>query len=142
VSDDSVGRVAPIRVLVIEDDPRIAGMLAKGLSGRSYEVHCVSNGMAALERLEAGGIDVQLLDLGLPDIDGLEVLRRQRAAGITVPVVVVTARSDPRDRAAALELGAHEYLLKPFAWASVWSAIGRCVAEGDQPGQAGSNRTT
>jgi two-component system response regulator QseB len=86
----------------------------------------------AIARIEAGGVDLLLLDLGLPDIDGLDVLRVLRTRGLAVPVIVITARSDPRDREAALELGARAYLTKPFAWAGVWAAVRRCLVAHDK----------
>ena len=76
-------------------------------------------GAAAIENVTAGGISVLVLDLGLPDIDGLDVMRDLIARGLAVPTVVVTARTDPTDRAAALALGANRYLTKPFAWAEL-----------------------
>jgi DNA-binding response OmpR family regulator len=114
-------------VLVVEDDPKIAAMLAKGLRARGLGVETVTTGSAAVTRVEEGGIDLQLLDLGLPDIDGLEVLRQLRDCGRQVPVIVITARSDPHDRDTAFGLGVVEYLTKPFAWAQLWSAIDACV---------------
>jgi DNA-binding response OmpR family regulator len=114
-------------VLVVEDDPKIAAMIAKGLRARSLEVETATSGAVALDGVEAGDVDVLLLDLGLPDMDGLEVLRTLREKGREVPVIVITARSDPGDRAAALDLGVSEYLTKPFAWGMLWSAIDACV---------------
>jgi DNA-binding response OmpR family regulator len=117
------------RVLVVEDDPKIAAMLQKGLRARGLEVECVATGAGAMERIAAGGIDVQLLDLGLPDIDGLEVLHRLRVDVLEVPVIVITARSDPHDRETALNLGVVEYFTKPFVWAQLWTAIDACVPD-------------
>jgi DNA-binding response OmpR family regulator len=117
-----------LRVLVVEDDGRIASMLQKGLRARGHVPEVVATGSDALARVAAGGVDVQLLDLGLPDIDGLEVLRRLAEAGSEVPVVVITARSDPLDREEALALGAHAYITKPFSWADVWAALDTCTA--------------
>ena len=117
-------------VLVVEDDPRIAAMLAKGLRARGLEVETVTTGAEAVARIDKGGIDVQLLDLGLPDIDGLDVLRKQRDQGQHVPVIVITARSDPGDRETAIGLGVVEYFTKPFSWAQLWAAVNECVADG------------
>jgi DNA-binding response OmpR family regulator len=117
-----------LRVLVVEDDPRIASMIVKGLVARGHGAEIVSTGSGALDRLAAGSVDVMLLDLGLPDIDGLDVLRRLVADGPSIPVIVITARSDPSDRDAALELGVTAYLTKPFAWSDVWKAIDACSA--------------
>jgi two-component system, OmpR family, response regulator len=104
-----------MKVLLIEDEDRIASFLDKGLRANGYEVERVATGEEGLA-LSADGADLVLLDLGLPDVDGLEVLRRMRDAGITTPVVVLTARGDVADRVAGLELGADDYLPKPFAF--------------------------
>jgi DNA-binding response OmpR family regulator len=101
-------------VLVVEDDPLIAAFVVKALGKYGYEAEWVTTGQQALDRVRAGGVDLQLLDLGLPDIDGLEVLSRMRADGISLPVVVVTSRSDPKDRATAFGYGIDGYLMKPF----------------------------
>lgn len=116
-----------VRVLVVEDDPKIAAMLTKGLRARQFDVESVATGTEAVTRVERGGIDVQLLDLGLPDIDGLDVLRQLRDRRCTVPVIVITARSDSTDRETALSLGVVEYFTKPFSWAQLWTAIEACV---------------
>jgi DNA-binding response OmpR family regulator len=121
-----------VGLLIIEDDPRIASVLAKGLGKQGFESESVATGSEAIARIEAGGIDLLLLDLGLPDIDGLEVLRVLRERGVAMPVIVITSRTDPRDRATALELGVREYLTKPFAWADVWAAVRRCIAAREQ----------
>ena len=117
------------RVLVVEDDLRIAAMLEKGLRARGLAFETVSSGAAAVARIEAGGIDVLLLDLGLPDMGGLEVLRFLRERHRAVPVIVITARSDPRDRQTAIDLGVTEYLTKPFDWSQLWAAIDACLAD-------------
>jgi DNA-binding response OmpR family regulator len=108
----------PVSVLVVEDEPRIADFLAKGLRRQGYDVQCAYSGSEALEwtgREDAAEpIDLIVLDLGLPDIDGLDVLRELKARGSDVPVVVLTARTEESDRAAALQLGAVEYLTKPL----------------------------
>ena len=105
-------------VLIVEDEPRIAGFLAKGLQRQGYDVQIAYSGFEALEwtgREDAAEpIDLIVLDLGLPDIDGLDVLRELQARGSDVPVLVLTARTDESDRAAALRLGAVEYLTKPL----------------------------
>jgi len=115
--------VEGLRVLVVEDDPKIASMLAKGLRAKRIEVETVTTGLDALARVERGGVELALLDLGLPDMDGLEVLRRVRATGNSLRVIVITARSDPADRATAMQLGVADYLTKPFAWKQLWAAI-------------------
>jgi len=118
-----MGTVDPATVLLVEDDPKIASLLAKGLRREGYRVDWVPTGEESLTRLEEGGIALLLLDLGLPDIDGLEVLREMRQRGMDVPVIVVTGRSDPRDRAIALSRGVRAYLTKPFAWAELLGTV-------------------
>jgi DNA-binding response OmpR family regulator len=125
-------REAAASLLIVEDDPRIAAVLAKGLGKRGFESESVASGSEAIARVREGGIGLLLLDLGLPDIDGLDVLRMLRDRGNDLPVIVITSRTDPRDRAAALELGVSEYLTKPFAWADVWAAVGRCLTADDE----------
>ena len=105
-------------VLIVDDEPRISDFLAKGLRRQGYEVHCAYTGSEALAWTggEKAGppIDLVVLDLGLPDIDGLDVLRALRESGSEVPVIVLTARTESSDRAEALRLGAVEYLTKPL----------------------------
>jgi DNA-binding response OmpR family regulator len=120
----------PAHLLVVEDDPRIAAVLVKGLRTQGFQVESVATGAEAIRR--ASDFDVLLLDLGLPDIDGLDVLRALRDDGVGVPVVVITARTDPRDRAAAADLGADFYLTKPFAWTAVWAAVRVCLTAPDR----------
>jgi two-component system phosphate regulon response regulator OmpR len=101
------------RVLLIEDDARLAGMVSEYLGAAGLDVVQVGSGGAALERLGREPYDALVLDLTLPDIDGLEVCRRVRAKWDT-PVLMLTARGEPMDRVVGLELGADDYLPKPF----------------------------
>ena len=101
------------RVLLIEDDARLAEMVSEYLGGAGFDISRVASGAAALERLARQPYDVLVLDLTLPDIDGLEVCRRLRAKWDT-PVLMLTARGEPMDRVVGLELGADDYLSKPF----------------------------
>jgi two-component system KDP operon response regulator KdpE len=111
-------------VLVVEDDPRIAGFVAKGMRAQQFEVETVTTGREALARLDGDGrIDLMLLDLGLPDMDGLEVLAEMQRSDGAPPVIVITARTDPQVRASAEALGAVGYLTKPFPWATLLSAV-------------------
>ena len=110
-------------VLIVEDDPLIASFIRKALSREGHDVEWVPTGNAALERVAAGGVDLQLLDLGLPDIDGLDVLRRLQERDEQVPVIVITSRSDPADRATAHELGVDAYLMKPFPLANLLAVV-------------------
>jgi DNA-binding response OmpR family regulator len=132
MTEHEVDRGSGAGLLVVEDDPRIAAVLVKGLQKQGFEADAVATGGEALSRIESGGLDLMLLDLGLPDIDGLDVLRVLRDRGIALPVIVVTSRSDPRDRAAALDLGVRTYLMKPFAWADLWAAVRNEIVAHDQ----------
>jgi two-component system KDP operon response regulator KdpE len=101
------------RVLVVDDEPSILRVVAANLRARGYEALTAASGTAALTVIEAQQPDCIVLDLGLPDLGGLEVLRRLRT-WTTTPVVILTAVDDERDKATALELGADDYVTKPF----------------------------
>ena len=104
----------PARILMIEDDARLAAMVAEDLGRSGLDVETAGTAAEGLARLARGPFDLVLLDLMLPDGDGLDVCRRIRAAGSAVPVVMLTAKGDPTDRVVGLELGADDYLAKPF----------------------------
>jgi DNA-binding response OmpR family regulator len=106
----------PERILLIEDDARLAEMVGEYLGAAGFHVSHVENGKGALERLARQPYDALVLDLTLPDIDGLEVCRelRGRSATAATPVLMLTARGEPADRVIGLELGADDYLAKPF----------------------------
>lgn len=111
-----------MRVLVVEDEPRVAAFLVKGLRAQGYAVEAVATGREALHRAQSG-FDLVILDLGLPDMDGTEVLHCLRTEGILVPVIVLTARSDVHDRIHGLDLGADDYVTKPFAFGELLARI-------------------
>ena len=127
-----------MRVLVVEDDDAIAAPLMTGLEREGYEPQRVATGHDALE--QAAEVDLVLLDLGLPDIDGYEVCRRIRARS-DVPVIVVTARGDEVDRVVGLELGADDYLVKPFGVRELVARI-RAVTRRITPSTAEAPVTT
>jgi two-component system KDP operon response regulator KdpE len=110
------------RVLVVDDEPPIVRAVAANLRVRGYEVLTAASGEAALTAVEAHQPDCVVLDLGLPGIDGLEVLRRLRT-WTQVPVVVLTAIDSERDKVAALDLGADDYVTKPFGVAELMARI-------------------
>jgi DNA-binding response OmpR family regulator len=105
-----------MNVLLVEDEPRIASFVVKGLEAHGYAVENVATGAQALDRIRAGEPDVIVLDLALPDVDGLDVLRRLREGGTVVPVIILTARGDVFDRVRGFDAGADDYLTKPFAF--------------------------
>jgi two-component system KDP operon response regulator KdpE len=104
---------APVKILVVDDEPPIRKLLRTGLGTQGYEVLEAPNGKAALELL-AKKPDLVILDLGLPDIEGLELLKRIRSAQSSLPVVVLSSRGDEAGKVAALDLGADDYVTKPF----------------------------
>ena len=110
-------------LLIVEDNATLSASLSKGLREDGYEVETVATGASALRRLERQDIDVVVLDLGLPDLDGSEVLTQLRGHGINVPVLVLTARDAVTARVAALEQGADDYLIKPFEYAELLARI-------------------
>jgi two-component system OmpR family response regulator len=105
-----------MRVLVVEDEPKMASLLRRGLAERGDVVEVVDTGAAATAVAGASEFDAILLDVMLPDIDGFEVCRRLRRGRVWTPVLMLTARNDVRDRIEGLDSGADDYLPKPFAF--------------------------
>lgn len=103
-----------MRVLLVEDDAMIGQSLREALTRQGWSVDWVKDGLLAQSALADGGYACVLLDLGLPQRDGVDVLRRARAAGETTPVLVLTARDGLDDRVDSLDLGADDYLVKPY----------------------------
>lgn len=104
-----------MRILVVEDQPEMNALLVKQLTAEHYSVDSCQNGTDALEYLAGGEYDAVVLDIMLPGVDGLELLRRRRAAGDKTPVLLLTARDGIEDRVRGLDSGADDYLVKPFA---------------------------
>ena len=104
----------PPKVLVIDDEPPIRKLLRMGLSAHGYEILEAPNGRISLELLEQRKPDLVILDLGLPDMQGLELLRTIRARNEGVPIVVLSSRGDEASKVQALDLGADDYVTKPF----------------------------
>ena len=103
-----------MRILVVEDEPRIAADIRSGLEAANYAVETIADGNEAWFKGETEDYDAIVLDLGLPRLDGLSVLRRLREAGIVTPVLVLTARDGWRDKVEGIDAGADDYLGKPF----------------------------
>jgi DNA-binding response OmpR family regulator len=112
-----------VALLIVEDNPTLSASLARGLTEDGYAVDTVATGAAALRRLERQDVDAVVLDLGLPDIDGIEVLVQLRGRGINAPVLVLTARDGVKARVDALEQGADDYLIKPFEYAELLARL-------------------
>ena len=103
----------PLRVLIVEDEPPIRKLLRMGLTAQGYQVWQAADGRSGLELL-AQKPDLIILDLGLPDVQGLELLRTIRARNEQIPIVVLSSRGDEAAKVAALDLGADDYVTKPF----------------------------
>jgi two-component system, OmpR family, KDP operon response regulator KdpE len=112
-----------VPILVVDDEPPIRRLLRTSLGAQGYRVLEAETGRAALDLLERDRPEVVLLDLGLPDLDGLEVIRRVRGAGRKVPIVVLSSRGDERGKVQALDLGADDYVTKPFGMAELVARI-------------------
>jgi two-component system, OmpR family, response regulator len=104
-----------MRILIVEDDPSLASGLSRILEAEGYAVDVTSRGEDAVQAARQERFDMVILDVGLPGIDGFEVLRRLRAAEYRAPVLVLTARDTVNDRVHGLDLGADDYMAKPFA---------------------------
>jgi len=126
------------RILVVDDEPAILRFLRTSLSAQQYSVCEAESGSAALDMLARGGFDALVLDLGLPGIDGFEVIQRLRAAGNAIPIVVLSARSDEAGKVRALDMGADDYVTKPFGIEELLARIRaamrhRLQQEGERP---------
>jgi two-component system, OmpR family, copper resistance phosphate regulon response regulator CusR len=102
------------RILIAEDEPRISAFVKRGLESAGYAADVVEDGLEALELALGGTVDLVLLDVGLPSIDGFEVLRRLRGHGSSIPVIMLTARTSTHDTVEGLDAGANDYVPKPF----------------------------
>jgi DNA-binding response OmpR family regulator len=104
-----------MRILIVEDEERLARRLAQILGGEGYAAETVGDGRSALARALAEPFDLLIVDWMLPDVDGVQVVRRLRAAEISLPILMLTARGQIEDRVTGLDAGADDYLPKPFA---------------------------
>jgi len=119
-----------VRVLVVEDDAGMASVLARGLDEGGYAVDVAGTGTDALWLAVENDYDALVLDIGLPDVDGLTVLARLRAAGRWAPVLLLTARDAVSDRVRGLDVGADDYLTKPFAYPELLARIRALIRRG------------
>ncbi|MGB9373501.1 MAG: response regulator transcription factor [Jiangellales bacterium] len=111
------------QVLIAEDEERIASFIQKGLRGHGFATVTASDGVTALDLAQSDMVDLVILDIGLPMLDGFEVLRRLRAAGSTVPVIILTARDTIPDKLTGLGGGADDYMVKPFSFDELLARI-------------------
>ena len=125
----------PARILVVDDEPNILATLAPLLRARGYEVFTAMNGRAANEAIDREKPDLVVLDLGLPDIDGVELCRRIRHSS-NVPIVVLSARGSESDKVRALDVGADDYVTKPFGSEELLARIRAGLRRSDAPSPA------
>jgi len=128
-----------MRILLIEDDPTLLDGLTHAFSASGYAVDIVSDGIKACELLNYQSYDAILLDIGLPSLDGFEVLKRMRAKGNTTPVLILTAYEDVKNRVKGLDLGADDFLGKPFELAELQARVRALVRRGISGGTAKIN---
>jgi heavy metal response regulator len=115
--------ISPMRILVVEDEKKVASFLKKGLEEERYAVDCAFDGEEALFMVDANEYDLMLLDIMLPKVDGLEVLKRVRDKGATLPVLMLTAKDSVEDVVKGLDRGGDDYLTKPFAFAELLARV-------------------
>jgi two-component system OmpR family response regulator len=123
-----------MRILIAEDDPVLADGLTRSLRGSDYAVDCVSDGGEADHVLTAQNYDLVILDIGLPRLDGYEVLRRLRRRGSKTPVLILTARDALDDRVKGLDLGGDDYITKPFDLPELEARVRALIRRGQSGG--------
>jgi two-component system copper resistance phosphate regulon response regulator CusR len=119
-----------MRILVVEDEERIADFVCRGLASAGYSVEHSPDGRTALERLHEVDYDLVILDLMLPDMDGLQVLEKVRNRKVSPAVLILSARGGVDDRVKGLELGAYDYLVKPFAFVELLARVRALIRRG------------
>ena len=121
-----------MRILVVEDEKRIADFLARGLESAGYAVDVAANGTSGIDLIHTTDYDLVILDLMLPDMDGMAVLERVRSRKVSPPVLILSARGAVDDRVQGLEMGADDYLTKPFAFVELLARV-RALLRRGQP---------
>jgi DNA-binding response OmpR family regulator len=126
------------RILIVEDEERIASFVAKGLRAEGHQPVVVADGHEGLDAALSGSFDLLVLDIGLPGLDGFEVLEALRAQGSRVPVIVLTARDSVADTVSALDGGADDYMPKPFRFAELLARVRLRLRQADAATASGS----
>jgi two-component system KDP operon response regulator KdpE len=128
----------PLRILVVDDEPPIRRLLHTSLTAQNYDVLEAEDGSTALALLRRNAVDAVVLDLGLPGMDGFEVIKSLRDEGSTVPIVVLSSRADESGKVRALDMGADDYVTKPFGMDELFARVRAAVRhklqqEGERP---------
>ena len=105
-----------MKILVVEDDAKMAELLRRGLAGQGHAIDVAADGIKGLEKAQAASFDAIVLDVMLPGMDGLHVAKRLRASGVRTPILMLTARDSVPDIVRGLDVGADDYLTKPFSF--------------------------
>ena len=122
-----------MRVLVIEDNEAVGESIRRMLEAQRYAANVVADGETGLDHLVSHSYDVAVVDVGLPKMDGFEVARSARKAGVHTPILMLTARDAVEDRVAGLQCGADDYLAKPFVEAELLARLGAIVRRSERP---------
>jgi DNA-binding response OmpR family regulator len=117
------------RILIAEDEPSISAFVRRGLESAGFDTVIAEDGERALQEALSGDVDLVLLDIGLPIMDGFEVIQRVRAAGSAIPVIMLTARTSTRDTVEGLESGANDYVPKPFTFEELLARVRRRLSD-------------
>ncbi|HET7085907.1 MAG TPA: response regulator transcription factor [Rhizomicrobium sp.] len=130
--------MTPLRILIVDDEPPIRRFLRTALTAQDYRVEEAGDGETALELLKRNPVDLLVLDLGLPGMDGLEVVKQLRTQGSVIPIIILSSRDDEAGKVAALDLGADDYVSKPFGVEELSARIRaalrhRLQQEGEKP---------
>jgi len=125
------GDLAPMRVLVVEDNPKMASAIQRGLRERGFSVDVVGTGFDGEERMAEGKHDLMVLDLMLPDRDGIEICRNLRRRRISAPILILTALGGTGDKVGGLDAGADDYLVKPFEFDELVARVRALLRRGE-----------
>ncbi|AHM65201.1 response regulator transcription factor [Paenibacillus polymyxa] len=129
-------------ILIIDDDEKIVSMLRRGLAFEGYEVLTAANGAEGLNKMLTAEPDLVVLDVMMPQVDGFEVCRRMREGGSTVPVLMLTAKDEVENRVKGLDLGADDYLVKPFALEELLARVRALLRRKTEQQDNNGNRLT
>jgi heavy metal response regulator len=119
-----------MHILVVEDERKVASFIKRGLEAANYSVDVEHDGAVGLSRLLKGGYDLVILDIMLPELDGLSLMKEMRKRGVNVPVLLLTARVTVADKVMGLDLGADDYLTKPFAFEELLARVRALLRRG------------